>query len=287
MTTGIVKTLGFNMLNKKSTYFFLGLLHITACTPTSSYKVKSFFFDGVPIPNKELTTQTETGLAEGTIDSTIIFKAANAIHPPYKEKACMECHSKDNMGHLKMSLPQLCYQCHDDLGQSNAILHGPVGSGFCTQCHQPHKANIEKLLLRNGQDLCLKCHIKEKIVANRVHTNIETKSCMACHSPHGGDNGLYLKRESCFQCHNDFRVNKQFVHGPVAGGQCTMCHQSHKSTAEKLLVNTGSALCLNCHNETEVYATAHHSNTKDNSCLICHNPHGGDTKYFLTLNTTQ
>jgi predicted CXXCH cytochrome family protein len=273
------------MLNKKKIYIFLGLLLLTACTTTSSYKVQSFFFDGVPNPNGQITTQSGTELIEAVNDSTILFKAANVVHPPYKEKACAECHSKEYMGRPKMEQPQLCYQCHDDFGKTNAFLHGPVESGFCTQCHQPHKATIETLLLRNGQDLCLKCHIKDKIVSNRVHTNIETKSCMACHDPHGGASSTYLNKNSCFTCHDDFTANKQFVHGPVAAGPCTTCHASHKSTSVNLLVNTGSALCLNCHNEADVFATAHHRNEKESSCVSCHNPHSSDNKYFLTLNT--
>lgn len=263
------------------------MLNLLACSPNTSYNIQSLFFDGVPDPNQKITGETLTHVIEEDSDSTILYKTAKVIHPPYKEKACSECHSKENMGRPKMSQPDLCYQCHEDLGQSNVILHGPVASGNCTECHHPHKTTIEKLLLRNGQDLCLKCHIKDKIVDNRVHSDIETKSCMACHDPHGGDNNTYLNKDSCFECHEDFTANKHFIHGPVAAGQCTTCHASHKSSAVKLLVNTGSELCLNCHNKEEVYATAHHSNEKETSCISCHNPHGSSVKYFLTQKTPQ
>lgn len=256
-----------------------------ACTPKSSYNIKSFFFDGVPDPNLKTAANDEATLVEEIQDSTILFKVANTIHPPYKEKTCLECHAKENMGQPKMELPNLCYQCHDDFSKSNAYLHGPVGSGNCTQCHNPHKSKLERLLVRNGQDLCLKCHIKDKVIENRVHEDIASKSCMECHDPHGGENKLFLQKNSCFQCHEDFTKQTQFVHGPVASGKCSTCHESHKSTAEKLLVNTGSQLCLNCHNKADIYDTAYHIEEQETSCVNCHNAHGSNIKYLLTPDT--
>ncbi|WP_242157532.1 cytochrome c3 family protein [Aestuariivivens sediminis] len=273
------------MFNNKHTYLVLLLLNVLACSPTSTYNIKSFFFDGVPQPQLKITNEEVTELGGPVADSTILFKVSDNIHPPYKERACAECHSKAYMGVPKMKQPQLCYQCHEDFRQQIGFLHGPVASGNCTQCHHPHQSKIEKLLIRNGQDLCLKCHIKDKIVNNRVHTHIESKNCMACHNPHGGSDINYLNKNSCFSCHDDFTAQNVHIHGPVASRECSMCHESHKSSAPKLLRDPGNQLCLNCHGMQDIFATAYHSPYETSACTECHDPHSSDRKYFLTLNT--
>ena len=271
------------MYHKTYIYAYLVILSFTACSPTTSYNVKSFFFDGVPNPKFNEGLEDKTDFENKQLDSTILFIAKNTIHPPYQEKACLECHSENNFGRPKMKLPDLCYQCHDALDKSNEYLHGPVASGNCTQCHHPHKSGIENLLKRNGHNLCLQCHDKVKIIQNRVHTNIESKSCMVCHDPHGGENEMMLQKTSCFQCHEDFTANKQFSHGPVAAGQCATCHGTHKSSSPKLLLNTGDQLCLNCHNRQDIYATAYHIADQETACVACHNPHSSNEKYLLIL----
>lgn len=273
------------MFHKKNIYAYIVFLNLLACSPTSTYNIRSFFFDGVPNPNVKISIQDGTSVVEQVVDSTIIFNLSDEIHPPYKERACSECHSKAYMGVPKMKQPELCYQCHDDFNSSRSFLHGPVDSGNCTQCHHPHKSKIEKLLIRNGRDLCLKCHDKDKIVNNRVHTNIAAKNCMECHDPHGGENNMYLQKQSCFNCHEDFTENKQFIHGPVAAGNCAMCHGSHKSVSPKLLLDSGDQLCLNCHNGQDVYATTYHSDALTSACVTCHNPHGSDQEHLLTSKT--
>jgi predicted CXXCH cytochrome family protein len=272
------------MFNKNTIYYLLACLFLWACSPNNSYRIKSFFFDGVPDPSLETRAEGETELQVMEEDSTIIFKMANTIHPPYEEKACMECHTKENMGWPKMALPGLCYQCHDDLGNNHTYLHGPVDSGNCTQCHHPHKSKIEMLLVRNGQNLCLQCHIKDKVALNKVHRDIEAVNCMECHNPHGGENAMYLQKDNCFQCHEDFTQDRPYIHGPVASGNCMTCHGSHRSTHMNLLVDTGRSLCFNCHDKSDINSSVYHIEVQERSCISCHDPHGSEKEHLLTLN---
>jgi predicted CXXCH cytochrome family protein len=157
---------------------------LTGCSATGSYRVLSFFFDGVP-PKNTTVKETSSTIKDTTVAAANANESAKkptTIHPPYAENQCNVCH---NNGKFAMDQPALCYQCHADFATKYTFVHGPVAGGYCTDCHDPHNGNA-KLLTRSGQDLCLLCHVKEDILKNEAHGDIGTTACTDCHNPHGG-----------------------------------------------------------------------------------------------------
>ena len=164
---------------------------IISCSPKANYKVLSAIFDGVPNPYAIDSIRIADSISrfDSAYLQQIIETAAKNLyvyHPPYKEKDCAACHDQNVMGKLLQPEPGLCYQCHDDFTEKYTIIHGPVSGGFCTECHNPHMTQNEKLLSRTGQQLCLFCHQSEQVFKNEAHLDIEETSCTDCHNPHGG-----------------------------------------------------------------------------------------------------
>ncbi|WP_242084874.1 cytochrome c3 family protein [Aestuariivivens sediminis] len=266
---------------------FMGVFFIN-CSVQSGYRIKSFFFDGVPNPNTVVVQDTvvtinekDTLMGQPPIVKQDITPIAGSIHPPVKERKCFECHDEKNRTKGKFPLTELCYTCHNGFKKTYAFTHGPAETGRCTMCHNPHKSNEVKLLYSVKQDLCLQCHEQHDIAANNFHANIGEQNCMECHNPHGGDNRNFLRKEACLQCHNSITENKTYLHGPVDAGQCAICHSPHGAKEPKLLVSTGNTLCLGCHNTDDVYSKKYHTKKNRQDCITCHYPHGSNESYLL------
>lgn len=181
-----------------SLVFFVLLSCLFGCSSQNQIKVLSFFFDGVPNPSREAGVHPSDTL--GRKDTTAIKQSTMGkifprlyFHAPYKQQECSQCHDRIRMGKLNKSLPELCYQCHDDFATKFKVLHGPVGGGQCIMCHSPHQSMNEKLLIRKGQALCLFCHDSEQVMAAKEHQDIKDASCTDCHNPHGGDERFILR----------------------------------------------------------------------------------------------
>ncbi len=186
------------MENKpRRTIFVFIIFLILSCSPTTRYKWASFFFDGVPNPDKKLAAKSDT--ISVAHDSSKISRRLKReqpqiiLHPPYQEKSCDACHDIERSHRLLDRQPDLCYQCHEDFSDTYTALHGPVAAGYCTQCHNPHMSRTERLLKRKGQNLCTYCHTKAIVLKNDVHDGIEDTDCQECHNPHGGDDVYMLK----------------------------------------------------------------------------------------------
>jgi len=277
----------------KSTKFITGLAILSIllqCSPKFNYEVKSFLFDGVPKPyNVEVTIlkdslindiKTNNELPTKSIPNVVSVNEFN-LHPPYQDRKCSTCHNSDSMGKTRLPIPQLCNECHEDYTKKHDIIHGPVSSGSCTKCHEPHKSKLKKLLVKDGQDLCFNCHNATRLIEETIHTKIGSTSCITCHNPHGGSNSLLLQSGSCYNCHDNFEKKFTFLHGPVASGNCSKCHGTHQKKTTYNLTISGENLCLQCHNSEEVYKIDGHEKDKKISCTKCHNPHGGLNANFM------
>ena len=274
-------------------FYFLIVLLLAGCASQGAYKIKSFFFDGVPNPSATVIDSTYIPSTEltATLSDTLKVETVQiakkkepivgSIHPPYEKRECFECHDEKNRTKGKHPLQVLCFSCHDGFKTEYPVTHGPADSGNCTKCHDPHKTGEKKLLYSIKQDLCLQCHEKSDVSGNALHAEIGETSCIDCHNPHGGNNRTFLKKEACLQCHTAITENKQYLHGPVAAGECSTCHESHDSKKEKLLLNTGTALCFNCHNTTDVLTKPYHKKVSKQNCISCHDPHGSVDPLFL------
>ncbi len=183
--------------NNNYTLYCLAVIIIffVGCSPQSTHRTLTFFFDGVDDSVSKTTIVTnDTGLNKNTsISGNAAKKNIPELftHQPYKERKCEKCHTSDKR--LLMSLPELCYQCHKDFKETYAYVHGPVASGSCTKCHHQHTASYAKLLIRPGQQLCTYCHKPSLLFKNKFHRDIEDADCTLCHNPHGGTNRHMIK----------------------------------------------------------------------------------------------
>ena len=51
----------------------------------------------------------------------------------------------------------LCQRCHA-LDTTKAYIHGPLASGGCLVCHDPHRSPNRYLLVSASDGFCLHCH---------------------------------------------------------------------------------------------------------------------------------
>lgn len=262
----------------------ISIIFFVSCTTQKKYEVLSFFFDGVPTPQAADINLVVDSLS--VMDSTNLLAKSNEVtkshfqlHLPYGKKECISCHDQKLIGKTVETQPQLCYKCHDDYKENFKFVHGPVGGGYCSICHDPHKSQLDKLLKQPTEQLCLNCHASSTVYDNKFHLNTRKTSCIECHNPHGGENRFLPQHGSCYKCHNNYTNAYDFLHGPVAGEYCNSCHNAHFENTPNLLLYTGNQLCLNCHNKKDIYAGEYHKNIKAD-CVSCHNPHGGKNRFF-------
>ncbi|MBW6512974.1 MAG: cytochrome c3 family protein [Desulfuromonadaceae bacterium] len=181
------------------------------------------------------------------------------------------------------NVAELCWQCHDAFAGSSAT-HGPVATGECTACHDPHSAAQAKLLRQAQPTLCWSCHDKTVEDAQKIQLPA-TKPL--------------------------FEDKEAILHPPFADGGCNDCHLPHASDQPRLLNAAYPAgfyqsystaayeLCLNCHDSAAfnaartLTATAfrngnlnlhyrHVNKDKGRSCRACHSAHGGYQARLVT-----
>lgn len=215
------------------------------------------------------------------------------VHPPVEE-GCSDCHDPHQSPkrfQLKgkadgKSVSTLCFNCHDVTIFDKKFQHGPVGAGDCIACHNPHAADVEKLLIAPKADgkLCFQCHADRRDSFNlkEVHKPVK-EDCGLCHDPHSSDHKMQLHKEPsnlCKSCHEKknpeiFKAaaDSEFKHVPVNEGRCPECHRPHSSNYKPLLVNTMEKLCFQCHvdlgDEVEE-SKFRHGPVKTGDCTACH-----------------
>jgi len=187
-----------NDRNGNAVYYFaiIIIMLFFGCSMEQSHKTLTFFFDGVDkvyffndyLSNKDSLSKESVAKREALLKRN---RPEQCVHQPYKEKRCDQCHTPDKR--LLMPMPGLCFRCHQNFIEKNAVSHGPVASGNCLSCHNQHSSKYPKLLIRQGQQLCLYCHNSSLVFANKVHRDIEDASCTLCHNPHGGKTRFMVK----------------------------------------------------------------------------------------------
>jgi len=167
-----------------------------SCDEQRRYQTMKFFFDGVEAP-ESLTTPEEF------LDSNLRISAQESegpkwhVHEPRKD--CTNCHDTerqsraDGRAYLIESVPQLCYECHDDFTVSASNVHGPVAVGVCLECHNPHKSQFRYLLEKPIPELCYLCHEVKAIESIPEHLVRRLSSCNDCHDSHAGRERSLLK----------------------------------------------------------------------------------------------
>lgn len=166
--------------------FFLGLTLLLSCEPRSRYKTLSFFFDGVPDPDKVVSAPGDSRQRADERE----LKNKFLSHGPYEAKLCEACHQRGSNA-LVLPMEKLCFKCHT-MGLNKKYLHGPVAAGSCRVCHDPHGSGRPFLLVSEAQKFCYYCHAEKAVSATQAHQGMEV-SCTECHDAHSSDNRFFLK----------------------------------------------------------------------------------------------
>ncbi|GIL17406.1 MAG: cytochrome c [Oligoflexia bacterium] len=189
--------------------------------------------------------------------------AGSISHGPIKTaKGCKVCHpvvkTSQNADHpiLEKLNPQFvnktCYLCHEEVEHSFAgakSVHKVLSERSCVACHEPHRADNQKLLkTANIVNLCLDCHkdfASQKAKGSHHQISKMKNGCLNCHEPHASQASEKLLKASnnkdlCLKCHEKdisswVGLGAQKLHKPVQEGECQKCHDIHGSEAKALL----------------------------------------------------
>jgi len=178
---------------------------------------------------------------------------------------CMKCHAEIEKVHTKIIKEELWEK-------------EPGAIPACTDCHPPHKVNVQNIVATISDRSCLGCHEREDVhkvvngqmvslkvdpvdISNSVHKNI---NCVKCHA----DVSTTLarpcetaRRVDCSNCHaevsNVFAISghgRAYEQKHENAPYCTTCHGTHivKSRYDDTSPTYRTAipkLCGDCHRE--------------------------------------
>jgi len=232
-------------------------------------------------PRQLVKSVSDTCMGSCHADMKKQIATAPRVHGALDESAgsCASCHDAHYSQHakvLKKREDQLCMTCHDKpqkapdgrtiAAMTNVLksknLHGPVKSGDCGECHQPHASTQRHLLKAEFPEtfyasfdekiyaLCFRCHdsavVKnEKSVQTNfrdgernlhfVHVNRSERgrTCKTCHDMHGSDLPNHMAEKVPFEGSKwampmNYEVN-------ASGGTCTPgCHEEKSYQRKKV-----------------------------------------------------
>ncbi len=162
---------------------------LCGCNTTKNYKVLSFFFDGVPDPNKA-PADHGVGDAKKEVGTAQAAGSRYKEHGPYAARECQSCHMRATNA-LIMPIEDLCFKCHS-IDVRKKYIHGPLASGGCKICHQAHGSAYPYLLVSEPKEFCIYCHDRKAIARGGGHKDMETQ-CTVCHDAHSSDKEYLLK----------------------------------------------------------------------------------------------
>jgi predicted CXXCH cytochrome family protein len=143
-----------------------------------------------------LTTVVILGVVGIAKNDSGVTRSIHTLH-----KNCILCHggrpektSKDQPS-LVAPLPKLCYGCHKEYLPLDGWVHGPVATGKCLLCHDPHERNNESMLSKPIPELCLQCHEAGMLQSVDNHLKKSYAQCNDCHDGHLSLGRMLLKRD--------------------------------------------------------------------------------------------
>lgn len=132
--------------------------------------------------------------------------ARRSAHPVRQQDVtCLSCHRMVQSADMEMgySLNKVCEDCHADVAgpylYDHEAVHGwsAEGSG-CSDCHNPHGSENDKLLRQPTNQMCKQCHTvpghavaPTSVAAHRVVAadgNFSRMACIDCHTDVHGSN---------------------------------------------------------------------------------------------------
>lgn len=170
---------------------------LSGCSPAARHRVLTFFFTGVP--PLEGTAAPAATPAPPAAPVPVQVGLTNRrppqfwFHGPYAARDCDRCHTPGHPGTFsdtKIRPSELCAACHSRFfarlsTDKEHWVHGPVASGNCTACHNPHRSTHRFLLRAAPEELCGRCHTPSAMTVSPAHRE-KAGPCLDCHDPHGG-----------------------------------------------------------------------------------------------------
>ena len=222
-------------------------------------------------------------------------------HEPFERERCTECHKdvvcdkeKKKFAVLKGSLKTICFGCHTKAksDEKKKNVHKPFKGKRCTDCHDPHGSDFEKITILPANELCVSCHYGSSFTQVFKHQPAEMRNCIDCHEPHSSDYDKHMTMDEgdlCYSCH--LRVAQQtyrpFKHKPFGDEKCVDCHKPHSAGEKRLLVKEYNSMCKGCHPivEGEFGKPNHHplGRAPIENCGKCHLYHSADYAKLLPL----
>ena len=162
----------------KSTSFRVrdGRFHIFLDLGTGTHSVR--FVAG----ESELNAQWE--VMSNQLESTYLY------HVKVESGQCKSCHDPLAPPDPGVNVSALCYECHSTYDERSSV-HGPVGMGLCSVCHDPHGAVGSNFLRMDPEDLCTYCH-NQPVTLDHSKRAVD-RPCLECHDPHGARRKYNLK----------------------------------------------------------------------------------------------
>jgi predicted CXXCH cytochrome family protein len=156
------------------------------CSSAKHHRVLSFFFDGVPEP--QVAVASAAPEVQASVGRQLVRPGE---HGPFAAKLCDSCHDSKATNALVVPAEQLCLRCHA-LGVTKTYVHGPLASGGCLVCHDPHRSPNRYLLVSASDGFCLHCHDRQGLSAAAGHVG-EDANCTDCHEAHMSDRKYLLR----------------------------------------------------------------------------------------------
>lgn len=128
---------------------------------------------------------------------------------------------------LAAGVPALCNNCHEAKMFQGKLVHAPVATGMCVECHNPHSSDNVGLLSKEPAALCLDCH-----------GDVRKKPHMIVGFSGGGHPLGDAKKPKMVE--DPLRPGKPFY--------CAACHEPHASELPRLArFSKGMSQCQKCH----------------------------------------
>jgi DmsE family decaheme c-type cytochrome len=204
-----------------------------------------------PRPDK-MSAATVNAACRTCHDGRVQFFWQGSTHEK-RGLSCVTCHSihqpkSDDAQLRRATVAEQCATCHQQVrAETWKNSHHPIREGkvTCTDCHNPHGSQAERMVKADTiNDLCYSCHTEKRGPFLWEHAPVR-ESCMTCHTPHGS-NHAKLQRVSvpylCQQCHANTRHPGSLYDArnlPIAEAGLPV-----PSSPSNRLVERG---CVNCH----------------------------------------
>jgi predicted CXXCH cytochrome family protein len=237
----------------------------SGCSPKVRHAVLSKLVDGIPpyISAEErarleseaaVKARREAEKANRHGRRAQVERHSLFLHDPFAADECFHCHKEaasprplasqqassapsrrgkvaTGGGFLRMEVTELCFECHDEFSPERTArdgvwLHGPVASGWCVTCHDPHKSRNPGLLRHApAARLCLQCHERSEL-AESAETHLP-KAPEEAYAP------AVPRRRRPHRLAQKTAEERQSL-APVVK-DCTRCHDPHRGRDHSLV----------------------------------------------------